>query len=86
MTDRPIRTVLFTIEKVAGSWYFHQTTLYHMLYPLECMDPTILNWSEGLIVSLKYQLTKFRQGEIKQFGYGVIVVSCFLERVPLLRL
>ena len=56
-----------------------------MLYVVECMAPTIFNWSEGLLVILKDQLTKFRRGELKKFGYGVGVVSFFLEIFPLVR-
>ena len=41
--DRTLRTVTFTIEKVVGSRAAHQMTRVHMLYILECMDPTILN-------------------------------------------
>ena len=37
------------------------------------------------MVSLKYQMTKCRRGELKYFGYGVIVLSLFLEKVPLMR-
>jgi hypothetical protein len=36
--------------------------------------------------SIKKQLTKCRQGELKQFGYGSLLVSFFLERVPIFRL
>ena len=56
-----------------------------MLYAVECMAPTIFNWSEGLLVILKDQLTKFQRGELKQFGYRFVVVSFFLERVLILR-
>ena len=76
----------FMIEKVAGSILTHKNTRAHMLYAVECMAPTIFNWSEGLLVILKDQLTKFRRGELKKFGYGVGVVSFFLEIFPLVRL
>jgi hypothetical protein len=33
---------------------------------------------------MKKQLTKCRSGGLKQFGYGSILVSFFLERVPVL--
>ena len=33
---------------------------------------------------MKKQLTKCRTGQLKQFRYGSILVSFFLERVPLL--
>ena len=55
-----------------------------MLCALECMDPKIFNWSEALIMSLKDQLTKFCWGDFEKFGYSSIVVSFFLDRVPLL--
>ena len=35
-------------------------------------------------MSLKYQLTKCRWGDFEKFGYNAIVVSFFLDRVPLL--
>ena len=79
----------FTIEKIVVTRLAHLTTRVQMLYALECMDPmdpTIFNWSEGLLVSLKDQLTKCMRSELKQFGYGEIVVLLFLERVLLMRL
>ena len=63
--DRPLRTVAFTIEKVAGSLVSHHATKTHMMYALECMSPTIFNWSEGLLVILEDQLTKCRRGDLK---------------------
>ena len=75
----------FTIEKVAGTKLSHWNTHTHILYSIECMAPMIFNSSEGLLVSLKDQLTKCKRGELKQFDYGEIVVSFFLERVPLMR-
>ena len=58
--DRPLRAIAFTIEKVEGSKDSHQMTRAHMLYVLECMDPTIFNWSEGILVSVKDRLKKWR--------------------------
>jgi hypothetical protein len=50
------------------------------------MEPRVFNWCEGVLKSMKKQLTKCRSGELKQFGYDSILVSFFLERVPVLRL
>jgi hypothetical protein len=36
--------------------------------------------------NLKKQLTKCRRGNLKQFGYGSLLVSFFCERVPVYRL
>ena len=57
-----------------------------MLYALEAMAPMVLNWAEALLPVFKDQLTKCRQGELKQFGYETILTCFFFERVPLFRL
>ena len=82
--DRPLRTIALTIEKVAVSSASHQTSRPYILYELECMAPNTFNWSDGLLVSLKDQLTKCHQGQLKQFGYGAVVVYFFMERLILL--
>ena len=56
-----------------------------MLYALEAMAPKVFNWVEALLPVFKDQLTKFRQEELKQFGYGSILACFFFERVPLMR-
>jgi hypothetical protein len=50
------------------------------------MEPRVFNWCEGILKSMKKELTKFQNGQIKQFGYGSILVSFFLKRFPVLRL
>jgi hypothetical protein len=84
--DISLRTVLFTITRVVGSVAPHLATNSQMQYVVDCMAPTIFNWCEGILESMKDQLTKCKIGRLKQFGYGSILVSFFLERVPLLRL
>ena len=49
------------------------------------MAPTVLNWHEGMLFSLKDQLNKCKWGHLKQFGYGVVIVSFILHRVPHMR-
>ena len=55
-------------------------------YAIECTEPQVFNCSDAVLHSMKRKLTKCRRGDLKQFGYGTILVSFFLERVPLLRL
>jgi hypothetical protein len=55
-------------------------------YAIECTEPRVFNWADVVLRSIKKQLTKCRQGELKQFGYGSLLVSFFLEWVPILRL
>ena len=56
-----------------------------MIYSLEAMAPTVFNWAEALLVTFKEHLTMCRRGELKQFGYGTILVSFFFKRLPHLR-
>ena len=78
IVDCPLRMVVYTIGKVDGTRSAHLTTRSHMLYALECMEPTIFNWCEGMLVSLKNQLNKCKGGTLKQFGYGAVVVYFIL--------
>ena len=56
-----------------------------MLYAIEAMAPTGFNWGDELLSVFKDQLSKCRQGELKQFGYVSILACFFFERVPQLR-
>ena len=46
----------------------------------------MFNWVDVVLRSIKKKLTKSRRDNLKQFRYGSLLVSFFLERVPLLRL
>ena len=41
VVDGPLHTVLFTMQRVAGSQGVHQASRPHMLYAIEAMAPTI---------------------------------------------
>ena len=41
--DLPLRTILFTIAKLAGTVTLHVANIYYMQYALECLDPTVFN-------------------------------------------
>ena len=56
-----------------------------MLYAIEAMESMVFNWVEAILLIFKDQLTKCRQGELKQFGFGSILACFFFEQVPQLR-
>ena len=60
MMDGPLWTVLFTMQRVAGSQGVHQDSRAHMLYAIEAMAPTVFNWVEAMLAIFKDQLTKCR--------------------------
>ena len=57
VVDLPLCTLLFTMQKLAGSQGPHQDSRAHMLYAIEAMAPTIFNWAEAFLPVFKYQLT-----------------------------
>ena len=85
VTDGPLRTVLFNMQRVAGSQGVHQASRAHMLYAIEAMALMVFNWVEAMLPIFKDQLTKCRQGELKQFGFSSILAYFFFERVPQMR-
>jgi hypothetical protein len=71
---------------MVGSAAPHMDLQSHFQYALECMEPRVFNWCEGVLKNMKKQLTKCGSGGLKQFGYVSILVSFILERVPVLHL
>jgi len=55
-----------------------------MRMAVDCYQGTIFNWCDAVLANMKSQLTKAKNGRLKTFGYGPLVVSFALERVPML--
>ena len=45
----PLRTILFTIAKLVGIVTLHVANRSYMQYALECLEPTVFNWSEAIL-------------------------------------
>ena len=60
MTDRALRTVLFTMQRVVKSQVVHQASRAHMMYAIEAMAPTVFNWVEAMLPIFRDQLNKCR--------------------------
>ena len=58
MIDGPLRTIIFTMQRVAGSQDVHQASRAHMLYAIDAMAPMVFNWVEAMLLIFKDQLTK----------------------------
>jgi hypothetical protein len=69
-----------------GSKSPHMAIQSFFQYAMECMEPRVFNWRDRVLRSMKKQLRKCKKGDLKQFGYGSILVSLFLERVTHLHL
>lgn len=55
-----------------------------MKYALECIEPTLFNWSKGVLENMNEKFTKAKNGQLKKFGHGSILISFSLEKIPLL--
>ena len=81
--DLVLRVILFTITRTAGVQAPHEASKNHLLLATECLQPTLFEWAMAVTTNIKRKLTKCKRDGNKQFGYGSIVVSFFLERLPI---
>ena len=81
--DLTLRVLLLTINKVVRSQVVHETNKLKFLYAIDCTTPMIFNWAEAMKINIKRQLTKAKVGNLKQFCFGSVLVTSFLEWVPL---
>jgi len=79
-----LRTILFIITRLAISTTLHLANRSQMKYDLECIELTVFNWSKGVLENMKEILTKSKDGQLNNFGYGSILISFSLEWIPLL--
>jgi hypothetical protein len=84
--DLTLCTILFNISCMVGSATPHMALQSYFQYAIECTEPQVFNWLDAVLRSIKRQLTKCRKGDLNKFGYRSLLVSFFLDRVPLLRL
>ncbi len=80
VSDFPLRMILFTITKLAGSVTLHLANRSYMQYALECLEPTLFNWCEAVLSSLKEQLTKVKNSKTMKFSYGSLLTAFTLEK------
>ena len=63
--DRDLWTILFTMQRVAGSQGVHQNSREHMMYAIEAMESMVFNWVKAMLPIFKDQLNNYRHGELK---------------------
>lgn len=77
--DLTLKAILFTITRAARVQAPHEAIKNHLILATECLSPTIFNWDATVTTNIKRQLTNCNRADTKQFAYGSIVVSFFLE-------
>jgi hypothetical protein len=79
--DLALRSILFAITSATGSTSAHLASRSQVAYGVQCLEPTLFNWSAAFLRNVKEQISRCRNGQ-KQFGYGSFLVSFFMERIP----
>ena len=85
VTDRSLRTILFTFGRMADSASLHVANRSYMQHALECPQPKIFNWCDAVLLRMKSQLTKVKDGRLKNFGFSSILTAFALEKMPLMQ-
>lgn len=83
---RSMRANLWLIVRLAGSKNPHVAIKAQLLLVVECVQPQMFNWCEAVLRHLKAELTACKTQTQQSFGYGTLIVSFILERVPVMRL
>ena len=77
--DLTMRVLLLTINRVAGSQAKCETNKSKFLYAIDCTAPTIFNQAKAIKMNIKCHLYKAKAGNLKQFGFGSVLVTFLLE-------
>jgi hypothetical protein len=65
LRDLTLETILFTIARMEGSASPHMALQSYFQYVIECLEPRVFNWCDDLLHSMKTQLTKSKNGDLK---------------------
>ena len=79
-----LKAILLVLDRIAGLASLHQESRPLMFYEVECMRPTIYDWSTSLLGNMKQQLTDCKMGRVRNFGFASISSTFLFERVSVL--
>jgi hypothetical protein len=85
VTDIPLCMILYTVTRIVGSTSAHLASKSQVVISIRATEGVVFDCCSGLLANLKDQLTRYRQGRHKQFGYGLILACFFFQRVPQMR-
>ena len=77
-----LKVILLTLGRIVGLASLHQASRLLMFYAVECMRPTVYDWSTTLLGNMKHQLSECKMGRVQNFDFSSILSTFFIERVP----
>jgi hypothetical protein len=61
--DLSLRSIMFSITSIVGSTSAHLASRSQVAYGLQCLEPTLFNWSAWFLQHVKEQITRCRSGQ-----------------------
>ena len=59
-----LKAILLTLGRITGLASLHQALRPLMFYAVECMRPTVYDWSTTLLGNMKHQLSECKMGKV----------------------
>ena len=76
-----LKAILLTVGRIAGIASLHQALRPFMFYAVECMRPTVYDWSTALLGNMKHQLSECNMGRVRKFGFHSILTMFFFQHI-----
>ena len=76
-----LKAILLELGRIIGLASLHQTSQPMMFYAVECLQPTICDWSTTLLSNMKHQLSDSKMDRVLNFGFDSILIMFFFDRV-----
>ena len=73
-----LKSILLALGWIARLEFLHQDSRPMIFYVVECICPTIYDWSTSLLRNMKKQLIDCKMGRIRNFSYDNILSTFFL--------
>ena len=77
-----LKAILLELGRIAWLASLHQASRPMIFYAVECMRPTLYDWSTTFLSNMKQQLTDCKMGRVQNFGFSSILSTFSFERVP----
>ena len=77
-----LKAILLTLGRIAGLASIHQASSPLTFYAVECMRPTVYDWSTPLLSNMKQELSEYKMGRVRNFSFDSILSTFFFELVP----
>ena len=76
-----LKAILLALGRIVGLASLHQASRPMMFYAVECMRPTVYDWSTTLLSNMKQHLSDYNMSRMWNFRFGSILSTFFFKQV-----